>query len=485
MAVRVYIPSPYRQYTERATHVQADAAPLGDLLRQLAGRYPGLGERILDGQGHISGHLNVYVNQVESRSLDGEQTTVRDGDEVALIPAMAGGEAASATPRKLTQEQLERYSRQIRLAEVGLEGQRRLLDAKVLLIGAGGLGSPAAVYLAAAGVGTIGLVDGDRVDLSNLQRQILHFNHDVGRPKVQSGKRHIEDLNPDVRVVSFPTVLTSENAMDILAPFDVVVNGCDNFPTRYLVNDACVLLGKPMVDASILQWEGQATVFLPGRGCYRCLFPVPPPAGSVPSCAQAGIIGALAGHMGTLQAVEAVKVILGKGDLLSGRLITYDALAGEYQSLRWNRNPNCPVCGDQPTVAALIDYEGFCGVPGADHDDAHAEPPAKDASHDLSPQEAWDQVQAGALLVDVREPYEYGDVRIPGAELAPFGMMLQRGRTALDPTQTAVFVCRIGERSAVLVDLLRQEGFSHAYNLRGGLVAWENEGLPLERMGGQ
>jgi cysteine synthase A len=332
MAVRVYIPTPYRAYTGEQTHVEVDAASVSALLGSLSERYPELRERILSPDGRLPGHLNVYVNQVETRSLQGEDTPLKDGDEVALIPAMAGGAL-------LTAEQMERYSRHTRLDEVGVEGQRRLLDSKVLIIGAGALASPAAIYLAAAGVGTIGIVDGDRVDASNLQRQILHFTHDVGRPKVQSARRHIEDLNPDVNVVAYPTFLSSENAFEILNGYDVVVNGSDNFPTRYLVNDACVLLGKPLVDASILKWEGQATVFLPGQGCYRCLFPSPPPPGSVPSCAEAGIIGALAGHLGSLQAVETVKILLGVGRPLASRLILYDALSGDYQSLRWNRNP--------------------------------------------------------------------------------------------------------------------------------------------------
>ncbi len=240
----------------------------------------------------------------------------------------------------LTKEQMERYARQTILEEVGLQGQRKLLDSKVLIIGAGGLGSPVAIYLAAAGVGTLGIVDGDRVDLTNLHRQVMHFTHDIGRPKTQSARRTLEDLNPDLTVVPHQTVLTSENALEIIAEYDLVVNGSDNFPTRYLVNDACVMLNKPLVDASILKWEGQATVFLPVRGCYRCLFPTPPPPGTVPSCAEGGIVGALAGFMGTLQATEAIKILLGKGETLANRLVIYDALIGETRTLRWSRDPD-------------------------------------------------------------------------------------------------------------------------------------------------
>jgi len=260
----------------------------------------------------------------------------------------------------LSKEQLSRYSRQIILEELGVAGQRRLMDSKVLVVGAGGLGSPSSLYLAAAGIGTLGIVDGDQVDLSNLHRQILHFTHDIGRPKTQSARRTLEDVNPDVTVVPYQTTLTSENALEIIGQYDLVINGSDNFPTRYLVNDACVLLGKPLIDASILKWEGQATVFLPGRGCYRCLFPTPPPPGSVPSCAEGGIVGAVAGFMGTLQAVEAVKVLLGVGESLANRLLLFDALQGEVRALRWSRNPACPVCGDAPTITEYVDYVEFC-----------------------------------------------------------------------------------------------------------------------------
>jgi len=485
--IRVYIPTPYRQFTERASHVESEAASVGLLLQDLAGRYPGLAARILAADGVVPGHLNVYVNQVETRTLQGEDTALKDGDEVALIPAMAGGEPdtpAAARGPLLSREQLQRYSRHIRLDEVGVAGQRRLLDSRVLIIGAGALGSGAAIYLAAAGVGTIGIVDGDTVDISNLHRQILHFTHDVGRPKVQSARRHIEDINPGVEVRSYPTWLSRENALEIIGQFDLVVNGSDNFPTRYLVNDACVFLGKPLVDASILKWEGQATVFLPGRGCYRCLFPAPPPPGSVPSCAEGGIIGALAGHMSTLEAVEAVKVLLGAGDPLSGRLILYDALAGEYQALRWNRNPECPVCGDHPTVTELIDYEGFCGIPSADHDGAHAADAAPAAADipELSARQAYERLREGALIIDVREPYEYGAMRIPGAELVPIGS-LARARDAMDPAQEMIFVCRVGDRSGLAVDMLRRAGFAKAYNLAGGMVEWMNEQLPVEEVG--
>jgi sulfur-carrier protein adenylyltransferase/sulfurtransferase len=263
----------------------------------------------------------------------------------------------------LTEDQIRRYSRHLMLAEVGGKGQRRLLSSKVLLIGAGGLGSPAALYLAAAGVGTLGIVDFDVVDVSNLQRQILHHGHDVGRPKVQSAVETLADINPDVRVVPHQEALSSANAMRLFSQYDVIVNGSDNFPTRYLVNDACVLLKKPMVDGSIFKFEGQATVFLPGRGCYRCLYPAPPPPGVVPTCAEAGVLGVICGIIASIQGAETIKLLLGLGDPLVGRLLFFDALAMEFREVKFRRDPACPVCGDRPTITELIDYHQFCGVP--------------------------------------------------------------------------------------------------------------------------
>jgi adenylyltransferase/sulfurtransferase len=264
--------------------------------------------------------------------------------------------------KALTPEQVNRYSRHLIMPQIGSQGQRRLMNAKVLMLGAGGLGSPSAVYLSLAGVGTIGLVDFDVVDLSNLQRQILHQNDDVGRPKVISAKETINRFNPDVNVQLHETMLSAENAMEIISQYDVVVNGADNFPSRYLVNDACYLLGKPLVDGSILLFDGQATVYLPGKGCYRCLFPSPPPPGEVPSCAEAGVLGALTGLVGSIQAIEAAKLLLGIGESLSSRLLLIDALTMEFRTVKIRRNPNCPLCGDSPTISELIDYEAFCGV---------------------------------------------------------------------------------------------------------------------------
>lgn len=377
----------------------------------------------------------------------------------------------------LSEEQMERYARQITLDEIGLAGQRKLLDSKVLVVGAGGLGSPSAIYLAAAGVGTVGIIDGDRVDLTNLHRQIMHFTHDIGRPKTQSARRTLEDLNPEVRVVAFQTVLSSDNAVKILADFDVVVNGSDNFPTRYLVNDACVMLGKPLVDASILKWEGQATVFLPGHGCYRCLFPTPPPPGVVPSCAEGGILGAVAGYMGTLQVIETVKILLAQGETLANRLLLFDALTGESRIVRWQRNPDCPVCGDHPTITALIDYEAFCGVPGR-HAPAQAQ--AATVTPEVSVAEAKAMLDRGeAQLIDVRELWEWITTRIPGATLIPMGEVPQRMHE-IDRNRPVIIHCASGQRSATITQALQQAGHPRVFNLAGGIIAWMNQQLPIE-----
>ena len=376
----------------------------------------------------------------------------------------------------LSAGQMERYSRQIILEEMGIEGQARLLHGKVLIIGAGGLGSPTALYLAAAGVGTLGIVDGDQVDLTNLHRQILHTTPALGQPKTESARRTLAGLNPDVTVVAYQTVLTSANALDIIRPYDVVINGSDNFPTRYLVNDACVLLGKPLVDASILKWEGQATTFVPGRGCYRCLFPTPPPPGAVPSCAEGGILGALCGYMGSRQSLEAMKLLLGVGETLANRLLIFDALEGETRVVRWNRNPECPICGDHPTIRALIDYEQFCGVPAHDRMPAAA----KVEVPQVTPEEARTLLEGGGVqLVDVREPWEYEEAHIPGCRLIPMGDVVGRLQE-IDRDAPAVIYCRSGGRSGKVVALLREQGYDKVLNLAGGILAWANAQLPTE-----
>ncbi len=356
---KVYIPTSLRRLTGGQTHVEVEAQDVASLLEELEQRFPGLRREVLDEQGAVHRFVNVYVNEREIDDLGGLSTPLKAEDEVAVIPAMAGG----AVGRPFTLEQAQRYARHIILPEIGPVGQRKLLNAKVVLIGAGGLGSPAALYLAAAGVGTIGIVDFDAVDITNLHRQILHGHSQIGRPKVESARDRLADINPDVQVVAHNEPISSENALEILGQYDIVVNGSDNFATRYLVNDACYLLGKPLVDGSIFRFEGQATVFMPGKGCYRCLFPSPPPPGAVPSCAEAGVLGVLPGIIGTIQAIETIKLILGLGEPLVNRLLLFDSLAMEFREVKIRRDPGCPLCGDNPTVTELIDYEAFCGAP--------------------------------------------------------------------------------------------------------------------------
>lgn len=363
----VYIPTSLRRLTQGSARLASDAADVGALLGWLDEAFPGLGAELFDADGNLHRFVNVYVNNRAIDELQGFETILEREDEVAVIPAISGGQTNGASPAsgRFTPQQAVRYSRHIILPEIGGVGQRKLLNAKVVLIGAGGLGSPAALYLAAAGVGTLGVVDFDDVDLSNLHRQIIHGHANVGRPKVESARDRLADINPDTTVVPHTEALTSENAMQILDQYDIVVNGSDNFATRYLVNDAAYLLNKPLVDGAIFRFDGQATVFMPGQGCYRCIFPSPPPPGAVPSCAEAGVLGVLPGMIGVIQATETIKLILGLGHPLVGRWLLYDSLEMEFREIKLQRDPECPLCGDNPTIRELIDYEVFCGAPMA------------------------------------------------------------------------------------------------------------------------
>jgi adenylyltransferase/sulfurtransferase len=356
------------------------------------------------------------------------------------------------------------------MPEVGVDGQKRLKASSVLLIGAGGLGSPLGLYLAAAGIGRIGLVDFDNVDFSNLQRQIIHGTADVGRPKLHSARDRIKAINPEVQVDLFETRLTSANALSMFAPYDVIIDGTDNFPTRYLVNDACVLLKKPNVYGSIFRFDGQASVFYPGQGpCYRCLYPEPPPPGEVPSCAEGGVLGILPGLIGCIQATEAVKLILGTGSPLVGRLLLYDALQMSFREFKVRRNLKCPVCGDKPTVTKLIDYEQFCGV-------GRGEAPPAAAFAEITPEQLKKRIDNGedVFILDVRNPEEYQICRIPGSTLLPLPSLAQRLRE-LDPEREMVVHCKSGMRSAKAIQLLREQGFAKLTNLKGGILAWADK----------
>jgi molybdopterin/thiamine biosynthesis adenylyltransferase/rhodanese-related sulfurtransferase len=371
---------------------------------------------------------------------------------------------------KLTKDEILRYSRHLIMPEVGMDGQLKLKQAKVLCIGAGGLGSPLALYLAAAGVGKLGIVDFDVVDFTNLQRQIIHDTSDVGRPKLSSARDTIADINPNVEVVGFETRLTSENALDIFKDFDIVADGTDNFPTRYLVNDACVLLGKPNVYGSIFRFEGQASVFYAKEGpCYRCLYPEPPPPGLVPSCAEGGVLGVLPGIVGCIQAMETIKLIIGRGQPLIGRLLLFDALGMKFRELKLRKNLDCPVCGEHPTVTKLIDYEQFCGIRGEEHVVPTRVPEitAPEVKKMMDEKKPF-------VLVDVREPHEFQICRIPGSVLIPLGDVPKR-MSELNSADDIVVHCRSGQRSAQAVDFLMKAGFRKIHNLKGGVLAWADQ----------
>jgi molybdopterin/thiamine biosynthesis adenylyltransferase/rhodanese-related sulfurtransferase len=377
----------------------------------------------------------------------------------------------------LTNEEILRYSRHLLMPEVGLEGQEKLKAASVLVIGTGGLGSPVGMYLAAAGVGRLGLVDYDVVDFTNLQRQVVHGTSTLGERKVTSARRRLLDLNPEIQIDVYDEPFTSENAFRIVEPYDLIIDGTDNFPTRYLVNDVCVMTGKPNVYGSIFRFEGQVSVFWAKEGpCYRCLFPEPPPPGLVPSCAEGGVFGVLPGTIGTLQATEALKLILGIGEPLIGELLLYDALAMSFDRVRLRKDPNCRVCSDRPEVTELIDYEAFCGVPSHDHEQGQLE-----SAWEIGPRELADKLEAGepVRLIDVREPHEQRISHIEGAELIPLGTLAAEMHR-LDSAEDIVLFCKTGGRSARALELLAGAGFRKLKNLRGGINAWAEQVDPSQ-----
>jgi adenylyltransferase/sulfurtransferase len=372
---------------------------------------------------------------------------------------------------ELSKDEILRYSRHLIMPEVGMEGQLKLKKAKVLCIGAGGLGSPLTLYLAAAGVGRLGIVDFDVVDFTNLQRQVIHGTADVGKSKLASAQESIREINSNVEVVGFETRLTSENALQLFEGFDIIVDGTDNFPTRYLVNDACVLLGKPNVYGSIFRFEGQASVFYARQGpCYRCLYPEPPPPGLVPSCAEGGVLGVLPGIVGCIQAMETIKLIIGQGQTLIGRLLVFDALGVKFRELKLRKNPDCPVCGTHPTITRLIDYEQFCGIRGEEHTSVMIGIP------EITPREVKKMMDENQpfVLIDVREPHEFQICRIPGSTLIPLGEVAKRVHE-LDSAGEIVVHCRSGQRSARAVEFLMKAGFRKIYNLKGGILAWSDQ----------
>ncbi len=469
---KILIPTALRQFTNGQDAVHVSGSNVGEALEALTVQFPDLRKNLFTDAGKLRSFVNVYVNDEDIRYLEKSETALDESATVSIVPSIAGGATSLAEPETavaLSNDEVARYSRHLILPEVGMEGQLKLKNARVAMIGAGGLGAPVGLYLAAAGIGRIGLVDFDVVDASNLQRQVIHGTKDLGRKKLDSAADRMLDINPKLVIDKYDTGLTSANALDILEPYDLVIDGTDNFPTRYLVNDACVLLKKPNVYGSIFRFEGQATVFAYEDGpCYRCLYPEPPPPGLVPSCAEGGVLGILPGLIGVVQATEAVKLILGIGETLKNRLLLYDALAMRFRELKLRRDRECPVCGDQPTVTKLIDYQQFCGVLPAVEEKRLPED-AIDAVQLKEKLERGDQF----TLIDVREPHEYQIARIPGSQLIPLGQLGAR-LGELDPEAEIVAHCKSGGRSQKAVDLLKQNGFKRVRNMTGGITAWSD-----------
>lgn len=471
---KIFIPTALRQYAGNNEVVDLSGSTVKEILDGLTTQYPDLKKHLFSEAGKLRSFVNIYVNDDDIRYLQQDQTAVKDSDELSIIPSIAGGSTTCDTEVQLSNEEIQRYSRHLIMPEVGMEGQKKLKAASVLMIGAGGLGSPLGLYLAAAGVGHLGIVDFDVVDHTNLQRQILHGTKDVGRPKLQSAKDRLLDINPYTKIDTYEIALSSENALELFKQYDVIVDGTDNFPTRYLVNDACVLTGKPNVYGSIFRFEGQASIFYAKEGpCYRCLYPEPPPPGLVPSCAEGGVLGILPGIIGVIQATETVKLILGKGDPLIGRLMLFDALRMKFREMKLRKDPNCPICGDNATIKQLIDYHEFCGVPKSPAVTETKETKEKTVGqNDITSEELKQRLDSGedVFILDVREPNEYQICRLEGSTLIPLGQLPNR-LNELDKGREMVVHCKLGGRSAKACDLLRASGFN-VKNLLGGIDGW-------------
>jgi sulfur-carrier protein adenylyltransferase/sulfurtransferase len=474
MSVTVSIPTPLRSFTAGQDSVELAGDTVGQVLDGLLAAHTGLKRHLLQDDGRLRNFVNLYLNETDIRHLSSTATAVRPGDVLTIVPSIAGGAPVTETESQLSHAEVLRYSRHLLLPEVGIGGQRKLKAARVLTVGAGGLGSPLSLYLAAAGVGTIGIVDFDAVDLTNLQRQIVHGTSTLGRPKLESAEARLTDLNPNVRIEKHETRLSSQNALEILREYDIVVDGTDNFPTRYLVNDACVLLGKPNVYGSIFRFEGQASLFYAKEGpCYRCLYSEPPPPGLVPSCAEGGVLGVLPGIIGSIQALETIKWIIGAGDSLIGRLLLFDALKLRFRELQLRKDPACPICGDVPSIHELIDYEAFCGI-GAEPAYTGPEITAEELRQEM------DEKGSSLLLVDVREPHEWEIAHIEGAQLIPLGRLPDR-LGELDGHVEIVTHCHHGARSMKALGILKAAGFNRVRSLAGGIDAWADRvevGMP-------
>ena len=478
MTVTVIIPTALRQHTDNEDELKLNARTVSDALKELVTSFPNLRRHLYSESGRLRNFINIYLNEEDIRYKEGEGTALKDGDTLMIIPAIAGGAHAADEEEQeakvsFSSGEFARYSRHLIMPEVGLEGQGKLKSASVLIIGAGGLGTPSSTYLAAAGVGRIGIVDFDVIEKSNLHRQVLYSEKDIGKSKADIARQRLLEINPNVSVEVHKVRLDSTNALDILGSYDIIMDGTDNFPTRHLVNDACVLLGKPNVYASIFRFEGQASVFYAREGpCYRCLYPEPPPPGLVPSCAEGGVLGVLPGIMGSIQAVEAIDLILGKGRPLIGRLVLFDALDMTFKELKLRKNPDCLVCGPNATVKKLIDYEAFCGVEEG-----------LGAELEVSPKALKALIDDGREMVvlDVREPFEYEIAHINNAKLIPLAQLAGRVNE-LDTARPIVVYCHTGQRSAQAVRFLNGLGFKKAKNLKGGIKAWGNEVDPTIQM---
>ncbi|HTI08708.1 MAG TPA: molybdopterin-synthase adenylyltransferase MoeB [Puia sp.] len=486
----VIIPTPLRKFTNNTARLSVSSGTIQDTVNELTLNFPDLKKHLLDEGGNIRSYVNIFVGNDDIRNLQQEKTAVKEDTVISIVPAIAGGApdaasqgaangASNGAAALFTKEELARYDRHIIIPGFGMEAQQKLKAAKVLVIGSGGLGSPVLLYLAAAGVGTIGIVDFDVVDDSNLQRQVLFGVNEIGKPKVEAARRRLEALNPYINLQVYNTHLNSQNALDILRDYDVIADGTDNFPTRYLVNDASVLLGKPNVYASIFQFEGQVSVFNykdaagnPGPN-YRDLYPTPPPPGLVPSCAEGGVLGVLPGIIGSLQALEVIKVITGVGETLSGRFYIFDALNFESRTFNIKRREDNPINGKNPTITALIDYEQFCGMRAVE------EKPLKE----VTAKELYDlQVKGEKFqLIDVREPHEYDIVNI-GAELIPLGRILENDGSItgrIDKDKKVIIHCKMGGRSAKAIRALEEKfGYTNLYNLKGGILSYIDEVQP-------
>ncbi|MBA3243187.1 MAG: molybdopterin-synthase adenylyltransferase MoeB [Acidobacteria bacterium] len=497
MPVKVFIPTALRQFAGGEAEIEVEAKTVGEALDVVMSRHAELRGHLYNEQNTLRNFVNVYVDDEDIRAMQRMETPVKDGDTLSIVPAIAGGveveeragagvsdssesAASSSSLPTLSHSEIARYSRHLIMPEVGMEGQRKLKAARVLMIGTGGLGAPLGMYLAAAGVGTLGLVDFDVVDESNLQRQIVHGTKDVGRPKIESARDRLSDINPHVKIEAYETRLTSENALGLFRDYDIIVDGTDNFPTRYLVNDACVLTGKANVYGSIFRFEGQASVFWAERGaCYRCLYPEPPPPGLVPSCAEGGVLGVLPGIVGAIQANETIKLILGAGEPLINRLLLFDAWKMRFRELKLRKDPACPVCGEGATIKELIDYEEFCGLrPSAPAPEASTtQTEEKPRMEEITATELKQRLERGddLQIIDVREPNEFDIARLPGTKLIPLGQVVNR-KDEIEEGRETVVHCKMGGRSAKAIEALTRAGFKgRLVNLKGGITAWSND----------